>query len=67
VRLLSVYGTTETGGLMASTRDFNADKDWNWVGPSAISKAYLQFEDRGSGVLECVVLDGYPPKVNWFF
>ncbi|KZW00808.1 acetyl-CoA synthetase-like protein [Exidia glandulosa HHB12029] len=64
VNLLSIYGTTETGSLMNSNRDFTTDKFWNWVRPLAGSAHYLVFEDRGSGTYELVVKDGYPPKIE---
>jgi hypothetical protein len=52
---------------MSSTRSFDDASDaalWNWVRPSALSDAFLVFEDRGAGTYECVVLDGYPPKIE---
>ncbi|KAK0193418.1 L-aminoadipate-semialdehyde dehydrogenase [Armillaria mellea] len=49
VNLLSIYGTTETGSLMNSNRDFATDKHWNWTRPLSGSADYL---------------DGYPPKIE---
>ncbi|KAH8824644.1 L-aminoadipate-semialdehyde dehydrogenase [Flagelloscypha sp. PMI_526] len=62
VNLLSIYGTTETGGLMNSTREFATDKLWNWVRP--VDSKYIIFEDRGNNSFEVVVKDGYPPKIE---
>ncbi|KAL1746963.1 hypothetical protein HDZ31DRAFT_32891 [Schizophyllum fasciatum] len=64
VNLLSIYGTTETGSLMNSQRDFVTDKLWNWVRPLPSSKAFLVFEPRGNAAFELVVKDGYPPKIE---
>ncbi|KAK7060800.1 hypothetical protein VNI00_000533 [Paramarasmius palmivorus] len=64
VNLLSIYGTTETGSLMNSERDFATDKGWNWVRPLASSKPYIRFEPQGNNTFEVVVLDGYPPKIQ---
>lgn len=64
VKLLSIYGTTETGSLMNSQRDFETDKDWNWVRPLASSAQYLVMESHGSNTYEVIVKHGYPPKIE---
>ncbi|KAF5367566.1 hypothetical protein D9758_003797 [Tetrapyrgos nigripes] len=64
VNILSIYGTTETGSLMNSSRDFATDKEWNWVRPTPVSKHFLEFEPRGNNTYEVVVKDGYPPKIE---
>ncbi|KAL0568452.1 hypothetical protein V5O48_013531 [Marasmius crinis-equi] len=64
VNLLSIYGTTETGSLMNSDRDFATDKAWNWVRPTPLSKQFINFEPQGNNTFEVVVLDGYPPKIQ---
>ncbi|KIY43648.1 acetyl-CoA synthetase-like protein [Fistulina hepatica ATCC 64428] len=64
VNLLSIYGTTETGSLMNSNRDYATDKLWNWVRPLPSSKAFLVMEPRGDNTFEVVVKDGYPPKIE---
>ncbi|KAJ7623485.1 L-aminoadipate-semialdehyde dehydrogenase [Roridomyces roridus] len=64
VNLLSIYGTTETGGLMNSERDFDTDKDWNWVRSKGLIVDYLVMEPRGNDTFEAVVKDGYPPKIE---
>ncbi|KAH7929842.1 putative aminoadipate reductase [Leucogyrophana mollusca] len=68
VRLVGHYGLTEMGQLMTSFRDFETDKDWNWVrakGPFVKSNVndYMRFEDRGDGKYELYVLDGWHTKV----
>lgn len=40
------------------------DKDWDWLRPSDFVSQYLRFEERGPGIFELVVLDGYPSKVT---
>ncbi|KAJ3966024.1 L-aminoadipate-semialdehyde dehydrogenase [Lentinula raphanica] len=63
VNILSIYGTSETGTIMNSDRDFSLDKKWNWVRPTALSKHYMVMEPQGKDTFECVVKDGYPAKV----
>lgn len=62
VRLVSHYGTTETGQLMTSFRD-RSDKDWDYVRPTAALKPYLRWEEQSPGIYELCVLEGWPSKV----
>ncbi|KAK0470220.1 L-aminoadipate-semialdehyde dehydrogenase [Desarmillaria tabescens] len=64
VNLLSIYGTTETGALMNSNRDFATDKLWNWTRPLTGSANYLVWEPQGGDTFEVVVKDGYPSKIE---
>lgn len=73
VNLFSNYGTTETGSLMTSARDFEKDKLWNWVAPLPGVLSYMVMESRGTQKIkagqegetfEFVVRDGYPPKIE---
>ncbi|SJK99598.1 related to LYS2  len=64
VNLLSIYGTTETGSLMNSNRDFATDKLWNWTRPLPGSVNYLVWEPQGGDTFEVIVKDGYPPKIE---
>ncbi|KAG7444789.1 L-aminoadipate-semialdehyde dehydrogenase [Guyanagaster necrorhizus] len=64
VNLLSIYGTTETGSLMNSNRDFSTDKLWNWTRPLLGSANYLVWEPQGGDTFEVIVKDGYPPKIE---
>lgn len=68
VRLVGHYGSTETGQLMTSFRDFETDKGWNWTrakGPHVNTNVneYLRFEPLGADTYELLVLDGWPNKV----
>ncbi|KAJ7281917.1 L-aminoadipate-semialdehyde dehydrogenase [Mycena rebaudengoi] len=64
VNLISIYGTTETGGLLNSTRDMATDKAWNWLRASGYILDFLDMEPRGDNTFEAVVKDGYPPKIE---
>ncbi|KAJ6485861.1 L-aminoadipate-semialdehyde dehydrogenase [Mycena sanguinolenta] len=64
VNLFSIYGTTETGGLLNSERDMGTDKDWNWLRAKGMILDYLVMEPRGDNTFEAVVKDGYPPKIE---
>ncbi|KAJ7880350.1 L-aminoadipate-semialdehyde dehydrogenase [Mycena olivaceomarginata] len=64
VNLFSIYGTTETGGLLNSERDMTTDKDWNWLRAKGMILDYLVMEPRGDNTFEAVVKDGYPPKIE---
>ncbi|BEI91212.1 uncharacterized protein CcaverHIS019_0400320 [Cutaneotrichosporon cavernicola] len=63
VPLFSQYGTTETGALMTSNRDFKTDKAWNYVRNEGLISNYLDLEPRGSNTFEVVVKDGWPAKI----
>lgn len=67
VNLISIYGTTETGSLLNSRRDFAGDKAWNWLRAEGPIVDYSVMEDRGSRTFELVVLDGWPPKISTYF
>ncbi|KAL1955613.1 hypothetical protein VTO42DRAFT_8416 [Malbranchea cinnamomea] len=62
VPLISHYGTTETGQLMTSFRE-EGDLDWNYLRVSKTLQPFIRWEERGAGVYELVVLDGWPSKV----
>ncbi|KAJ9094096.1 hypothetical protein QFC21_006197 [Naganishia friedmannii] len=69
VRLVGHYGMTEVGQLGTSLRDFDIDKDWNYVrfsGPHVSSGVinYLKFELQADGTFELIVLDGWGGKVR---
>ncbi|KAL2009967.1 hypothetical protein VTN00DRAFT_5774 [Thermoascus crustaceus] len=61
VKLITIYGMSETGPLMTSLRP-DGDDGWNYLRPSAQAQKFLRFEERGEGVYELVVLDGWPSK-----
>jgi carbohydrate kinase (thermoresistant glucokinase family) len=62
VRLVSHYGTTETGQLMTSFRD-RSDLDWDYVRPGPSLLPYLRWEEQSAGIYELCVLEGWPSKV----
>jgi long-subunit acyl-CoA synthetase (AMP-forming) len=64
VNLLGIYGTTETGGLLNSKRDFATDKAWNWLRAEGLILEYMVMEDRGSNSFEIIIKDGWPPKID---
>jgi len=39
------------------------DKDWDYVRPAADLQPFLRWDERGPGIFELVVLDGWPSKV----
>ncbi|KAJ5528079.1 hypothetical protein N7513_012238 [Penicillium frequentans] len=64
VRLISHYGTTETGQLMTSFRE-RSDLDWDYVRPGPSLLPYLRWEEQPdmACVYELCVLEGWPSKV----
>jgi acyl-coenzyme A synthetase/AMP-(fatty) acid ligase len=63
VPLTSVYGTTETGGIMTSRRDHKADKGWNWLRAEGLIAEYLELAPQGPGTFEVIIKDGWPAKI----
>lgn len=62
VRLVSHYGTTETGQLMTSFRE-RSDIDWDYVRPGPTLLPYIRWEEQMPGIYELCVLEGWPSKV----
>lgn len=62
VRLVSHYGTTETGQLMTSFRE-RSDIDWDYVRPGPTLLPYIRWEQQMPGIYELCVLEGWPSKV----
>ncbi|KAL5050776.1 hypothetical protein BDW71DRAFT_203499 [Aspergillus fruticulosus] len=62
VRLVSHYGTTETGQLMTSFRE-RSDTDWDYVRPGPALLPYIRWEEQMPGIYELCVLEGWPSKV----
>ncbi|KAL4922531.1 hypothetical protein BDW62DRAFT_217337 [Aspergillus aurantiobrunneus] len=62
VRLVSHYGTTETGQLMTSFRE-RSDIDWDYVRPGPSLLPYIRWEEQMPGIYELCVLEGWPSKV----
>ncbi|KAI5479365.1 L-aminoadipate-semialdehyde dehydrogenase [Pseudohyphozyma bogoriensis] len=67
VNLVGHYGSTETGQLMCSFRDFKTDKAWNYLrseGSMAYGVSeYLRLEPQVGGLLKLVVMPGWPAKI----
>lgn len=63
VPLYSQYGTTETGALLTSRREYADDKAWNWLRVEGLIAQYLELIPQGSNSFEVVVKDGWPGKV----
>lgn len=63
VNLVGHYGATEVGQLMTSFRDFSSDRGWDWLRVPTHLKPFLSMEERGPGLYELIVLDGWPSKV----
>ncbi|KAK5062716.1 hypothetical protein LTR84_004790 [Exophiala bonariae] len=62
VKLISHYGSTETGQLMTSERP-EGDNAWNYVRVHEKLAAFIRWEERGGNLHELVVLKGWPSKV----
>ena len=57
---------------MTSFRDFDTDKEWNWVrakGPYVHTHVveYMRFEPHDSGTFELYILDGWPSKAGTMY
>ncbi|KAK2608982.1 hypothetical protein QQS21_002462 [Conoideocrella luteorostrata] len=63
VNLVSHYGATEVGQLMTSFRN-EGDKAWNYVRESEKLSPFLKWRPHGPNLYECVVMDGWPSKVQ---
>ncbi|KAI5478357.1 hypothetical protein MNV49_005208 [Pseudohyphozyma bogoriensis] len=63
IKLVGHYGSTETGQLMTSFRDYETDKEWEWNRVSDQLAPFVKFEERDEGRWEIVVLDGWKGKV----
>lgn len=58
VKLLSRFGTTECGFLMSSHRDYDHDKEWQYLRCRACES--LSFEPQACGLAELVILPNWP-------
>lgn len=62
VNLISRFGSAECGFLMSSHRDYEKDKDWQYL-RSGDGGHMLRFEKQESDLAELVVLEGWPHMV----
>jgi acyl-coenzyme A synthetase/AMP-(fatty) acid ligase len=62
VRLVSRFGSAECGFLLSSSRDFEADKDWQYLRLPPHSENLLQFQQHPSDerLFELMVLPQWP-------
>jgi thioester reductase-like protein len=59
VHLVSRYGSAECGFLLSSYRDFDKDKDWDYLRADTGAE-HLSFEPKQNGLFELVVESGWP-------
>lgn len=61
VNLVSRFGSAECGFLLSSHRNYQTDKDWQYLRVPMESK-FLRFEEQsdGSGLSELAILKGWP-------
>lgn len=59
VNLVSRYGSAECGFLLSSYRNFEEDKEWDYL-RSDTGAEHLSFELQESGLFELVVKSGWP-------
>ncbi|VUC24989.1 unnamed protein product [Clonostachys rosea] len=63
INLVSRMGSMESGFLMSSHRDYQHDKEWQYLRPIQ-DERYLQFELRDNGLSELVVKPAWPLRVK---
>ncbi|KAK4941529.1 putative NRPS-like protein biosynthetic cluster [Elasticomyces elasticus] len=59
VNLISRFGSAECGFLMSSHREFDNDKEWQYL-RSDPSKGHLKFEPQEDGLAELVIQPDWP-------
>ncbi|KAF2486979.1 hypothetical protein BDY17DRAFT_273602 [Neohortaea acidophila] len=59
VNLVSRYGSAECGFLLSSHRNYEIDKEWQYLRKPA-SSPHLMFEAREEGLYELIVTAGWP-------
>jgi len=63
VNLISRFGSAECGFLMSSHRDYANDKAWSYL-RSGSGMDKVKFEEQDDGLVELIVLEGWPHKVS---
>lgn len=63
VKLVSRMGSAECGFLMSSHRDYDNDKDWQYLRP-VIDEKLLSFEARDGGLFELVAKPEWPLRAK---
>ncbi|KAJ6440213.1 L-aminoadipate-semialdehyde dehydrogenase [Purpureocillium lavendulum] len=59
VNLLSRFGSAECGFLLSSHRDYEADREWEYLRVT-VGDSFLCFEPRDDGLSELIVQKGWP-------
>ncbi|UZJ55725.1 hypothetical protein CBS101457_005045 [Exobasidium rhododendri] len=62
VKLAALLGMTETGGIMTSVRDFDNDKEWQYMRPIPARRKWMRWDavDEQRRLYELVLLPGWP-------
>lgn len=63
VNLISRFGSAECGFLMSSHRDYDKDKEWQYLRSNEGGES-LKFEKQEGDLVELVVLQGWPHMVR---
>ncbi|CAG9951592.1 unnamed protein product [Clonostachys rosea f. rosea IK726] len=63
INLVSRMGSMECGFLMSSHRNYQQDREWQYLRPIQ-DERYLQFEPRDNGLSELVVKPAWPLRVK---
>jgi thioester reductase-like protein len=63
VKLVSRMGSAECGFLMSSHRDYDTDKEWQYLRP-IIDENLISFEARGDGLFELVAKNRWPLRAK---
>ena len=63
VNLVSRFGSAECGFLMSSHRDYEKDRDWQFL-RSERGTTHFSFDPREDGLSELIVLPGWPHMVS---
>lgn len=63
VNLISRFGSAECGFIMSSHRDYEKDKEWQYLRSQHGAQA-LKFEPQDDGTSELVIMPGWPHMVR---
>ncbi|ETS75819.1 hypothetical protein PFICI_12763 [Pestalotiopsis fici W106-1] len=63
VKLVSRMGSAECGFLMSSHRDYDSDKEWQYLRP-VTNDEFISFEPRDGGLFELVAKPGWPLRTK---
>ena len=57
---MSIFGSTETGALLTSHRDYRTDKTWSYVRIEGKNAPHVEMEPRGEDTFEVVAKASLP-------